>query len=132
LELRCAARNPELGFENEEICSSNEKLETAKEEVQTANEELRTAYDELQQRKDVLTQTSKDLTNLLNRVNILVLMLTNVRVPQFAPATQKVLSVRPSDVRRAVGEIRLQLGIENIEPMLNDVLETLNTKELEV
>jgi two-component system, chemotaxis family, CheB/CheR fusion protein len=125
--------NEEIQSANEELQSTNEELETTKEELQSANEELQTVNDELQQRNNVLTQTGNDLTNLLNSVNIPLLMLTSdLHIRQFTPPMQKLLNVRASDIGRSVSEIRLQLSIENIEPILNEVLETLGTRELEV
>ncbi|KAA6456978.1 PAS domain-containing protein [Acidobacteria bacterium AB60] len=125
--------NEEIQSANEELQSTNEELETTKEELQSANEELQTVNDELQQRNNVLTQTGNDLTNLLNSVNIPLLMLTSdLHIRQFTPPMQRLLSVRPTDVGRSISEIRLQLSIENIEPILNEVLETLGTREMEV
>jgi two-component system, chemotaxis family, CheB/CheR fusion protein len=125
--------NEEIQSANEELQSTNEELETTKEELQSANEELQTVNDELQQRNNVLTQTGNDLTNLLNSVNIPLLMLTSdLHIRQFTPPMQKLLNVRASDVGRAISEIRLQLSLENIEPILIDVMETLGTRELEV
>jgi len=125
--------NEEIQSANEELQSTNEELETTKEELQSANEELQTVNDELQQRNNVLTQTGNDLTNLLNSVNIPLLMLTSdLHIRQFTPPMQKLLNVRASDVGRAISEIRLQLSLENIEPILIEVMETLGTRELEV
>lgn len=125
--------NEEIQSANEELQSTNEELETTKEELQSANEELQTVNDELQQRNSVLTQTGNDLTNLLNSVNIPLLMLTSsLQIRQFTPPMQRLLNVRASDIGRSISEIRLQLSIENIEPVLTEVLETLGTRELEV
>ena len=125
--------NEEIQSANEELQSTNEELETTKEELQSANEELQTVNDELQQRNNVLTQTGNDLTNLLNSVNIPLLMLTSdLHIRQFTPPMQRLLSVRATDVGRSISEIRLQLSIENIEPILMEVLETLGTREMEV
>ncbi len=125
--------NEEIQSANEELQSTNEELETTKEELQSANEELQTVNDELQQRNNVLTQTGNDLANLLNSVNIPLLMLTSdLRIRQFTTPMQRLLSVRPADIGRSISEIRLQLSIENIEPVLHEVLETLGTRELEV
>ncbi|MFP5236995.1 MAG: CheR family methyltransferase [Acidobacteriota bacterium] len=125
--------NEEIQSANEELQSTNEELETTKEELQSANEELQTVNDELQQRNNVLTQTGNDLANLLNSVNIPLLMLTSdLHIRQFTPPMQRLLNVRPADIGRSISEIRLQLSIENIEPILTDVLETLGTRELEV
>jgi two-component system CheB/CheR fusion protein len=89
------------------------------------DEELETTHEEL--------QTGNDLANLLNSVNIPLLMLTSdLRIRQFTPPMQRLLSVRPADIGRSISEIRLQLSIENIEPILSEVLETLGTRELEV
>jgi two-component system CheB/CheR fusion protein len=125
--------NEEIQSANEELQSTNEELETTKEELQSANEELQTVNDELQQRNSVLTQTGNDLTNLLTSVNIPLLMLTdNFTIRQFTPPMEKLLNVRSTDVGRPIGEIRLQLSIEDIQPILSDVLETLGTREVEV
>ena len=125
--------NEEIQSANEELQSSNEELETTKEELQSTNEELQTVNEELQQRNQVLTQTGNDLSNLLTSVNIPLLMLTNdLRIRQFTPPMQRLLNVRPSDVGRSISEIRLQLSVENIEPILLDVMETLGTREIEV
>ena len=125
--------NEEIQSANEELQSTNEELETTKEELQSANEELQTVNDELQQRNNILTQTGNDLTNLLNSVNIPLLMLTSdLRIRQFTPPMQKLLNVRAADVGRSISEIRLQLSIEDIEPILTEVLETLGTREIEV
>lgn len=125
--------NEEIQSANEELQSTNEELETTKEELQSANEELQTVNDELQQRNNVLTQTGNDLSNLLNSVNIPLLMLSNdLHIRQFTPPMQRLLNIRPSDLGRSIGEIRLQLSVEDIQPLLSEVLETLGTRELEV
>lgn len=125
--------NDEIQSANEELQSTNEELETTKEELQSANEELQTVNEELQQRNNALTQTGNDLTNLLNSVNIPFLMLTSdLAIRQFTPSMQRLLSVRTADIGRSIGDIRLQLSIDDITPVLHDVLETLSTRELEV
>ncbi len=125
--------NEEIQSANEELQSSNEELETTKEELQSSNEELQTVNEELQQRNQVLVQTGNDLTNLLNSVNIPLLMLTSdLKIRQFTPPMQRLMNIRPSDIGRSVSEIRLQLSVEDIQPLLLEVLETLNAQEIEV
>ena len=126
--------NEEIQSANEELQSTNEELETTKEELQSANEELQTVNEELQQRNNVLMQTGNDLSNLLNSVNIPLLMLSSdLHIRQFTPPMQRLLSVRPADIGRSISEIRLQLlSLDDIEPILHEVLETLGTRELEV
>ncbi len=125
--------NEEIQAANEELQSTNEELGTTKEELQSANEELQTVNDELQQRNLILAQTGNDLSNLLTSVSLPLLMLTSdLRIRQFTPPIQRLLSVRPTDIGRPISEIRLQLSIDNIEPMLREVMETLSTREIEV
>jgi two-component system, chemotaxis family, CheB/CheR fusion protein len=125
--------NEEIQSANEELQSANEELETTKEELQSSNEELQTVNEELQQRNSILAQTSNDLTNLLNSVNLPLLMLNNdLQIRQFTPLTQRLMNVRPSDIGRSISEIRLNLSVENLEPLLLDVLDSLGTRELEV
>jgi two-component system CheB/CheR fusion protein len=125
--------NEEIQSANEELQSANEELETTKEELQSSNEELQTVNEELQQRNSVLTQTSNDLTNLLNSVNLPLLMLNNdLQIRQFTPLTQRLMNIRSSDIGRPINEIRLNLSIDNLEPVLLEVLESLGTRELEV
>ena len=116
------------GFQN-----TKGTLGITSEELQSANKELQTVNDELQQRNNVLTQTGNDLTNLLNSVNIPLLMLDReLRIRQFTPPMQRLLSVRQSDMGRSINEIRPQLDINDLEPILNEVLESLGTCEMEV
>ena len=125
--------NEEIQSANEELQSANEELETTKEELQSSNEELQTVNEELQQRNLVLVQTGNDLTNLLNSVNIPLLMLnSDLKIRQFTPPMQRLMNIRASDIGRSISEIRLQLSVEDIQPLLLEVLDTLNAREIEV
>jgi two-component system CheB/CheR fusion protein len=125
--------NEELQSSSEETQSINEEMETAKEELQSAVEELQTVNEELQRRNVILLQTGNDLTNLLNSVNLPVLMLDNeLQIRQTTPSTQNLLNVRRSDIGRPIDEIRLNLSVGDLQPLLRDVLDTLGAKELEV
>jgi two-component system CheB/CheR fusion protein len=125
--------NEEIQSANEELQSTNEELETTKEELQSANEELQTTNEELHLRNASLTQTTNDLNNLLTNVNIPVLMLNNeLQIRHYTPLTQKLMNIRASDIGRPITDIRLNLSLENIEPILREVLESLSTREMEV
>jgi two-component system, chemotaxis family, CheB/CheR fusion protein len=125
--------NEEIQSANEELQSTNEELETTKEELQSANEELQTVNEELQQRNANLTRTSNDLTNLLSSVNLPVLMLSSdLRVRHFTTPTQRLMSLRSGDIGRPLSDIRIHLKIGDLEPIFNEVVETLGTKEMEV
>lgn len=125
--------NEEIQSANEELQSTNEELETTKEELQSSNEELQTVNDELQNRNTVLTQASNDLSNLLNSVNMPVLMLSNeLNIRHFTPQTQRLMSLRTTDIGRPFGDIRLNLKVDNLEPLFTEVLDTLGAREIEV
>jgi two-component system, chemotaxis family, CheB/CheR fusion protein len=125
--------NEEIQSANEEMQSTNEELETTKEELQSSNEELQTVNDELQQRNTSLTQTTNDLANLLNSVNLPVLMLSSdLTIRHFTPPTQRLMNLRAPDIGRPFSDIRLNLNIDNLEPILLQVLETLAPREIDV
>jgi two-component system, chemotaxis family, CheB/CheR fusion protein len=122
----------EIQSSNEELQSANEELETAKEELQSMNEELQTVNDELRSGNLALLDATNDLSNLLTSVNIPVLMLDgDLCIRRFTPPAERIMHVRPSDVGRGIGEIRLNLRVDHIEPILREVLETLGTTEIE-
>ncbi len=125
--------NEEIQSSNEELQSINEELETAKEELQSQTEELQTVNEELHRRNEQLTRASSDLVNLLNNITMPVLILgADLHIRQFTPLAERVLSIRAADVGRHMREIRLNLRVEGLEKSLIEVLDTLNTRELEV
>lgn len=125
--------NEELQSANEELQSANEELQTAKEELQATNEELTTLNDELQDRNLELGRLGDDLKNLLSSMTLPTVMLDNeLRIRRFTPAAEKIMNLRPGDIGRPFADIRTNLIIEDFEPVLRDVLQTLNTKETEL
>jgi two-component system CheB/CheR fusion protein len=123
----------ELQSANEELQSTNEELETAKEELQSTNEELQTVNEELRNRNLALVQASNDLSNLLTSVNIPVIMLgSDLTIRQFTTPAEKLVRLRPADIGRPIGEIRLNLQLDDIEPLLHEVVDSLITHEREV
>lgn len=125
--------NEEILSSNEELQSTNEELETAKEEIQATNEELNTTNEELRSRNAELHQVNNDLTNLLASINIPILMLTNdLRIRRFTPMAQRLFNFIPGDAGRPLSDIRANLNIPDLEPLILEVLETLSVKELEV
>jgi two-component system, chemotaxis family, CheB/CheR fusion protein len=125
--------NEEILSSNEEFQSTNEELETAKEELQATNEELNTTNEELRSRNSELYQVNNDLTNLLASINIPILMLSNdLRIRRFTPMAQRLFNFIPADAGRPLSDIRANLNIPNLEPLILEVLDTLSVKELEV
>jgi two-component system CheB/CheR fusion protein len=130
-ELRAA--NEEIQSGNEELQSTNEELETAKEELQSTNEELTTLNEELENRNVELDQAINDLNNLLTSGNIPMVMLgRDLRIRTFTPVAEKLLNLRPADSGRPIGELNLGIGVDDLEGLVADVIQTLETKELEV
>ncbi|AFY95347.1 CheR family methyltransferase [Chamaesiphon minutus] len=125
--------NEEILSSNEELQSTNEELETAKEEIQATNEELNTTNDELRRRNLELDLVNNDLTNLLASINIPILMLTNdLLIRRFTPMAQQLFNFIPTDTGRPLSNIRTNLHLDDLEPLILEVLATLSVKELEV
>ncbi|HSP16746.1 MAG TPA: CheR family methyltransferase [Thermoanaerobaculia bacterium] len=130
-ELRSA--NEEIQSSNEELQSTNEELETAKEELQSSNEELLTLNEELENRNQELAVVNNDLVNILTAVDIPIVMLDQgLRVRRFNPGAQRVLNIGPSDIGRSVTEIRTPLLLDNLGELASGVIETLETREVDV
>lgn len=125
--------NEEILSSNEELQSTNEELETAKEEIQATNEELNTTNEELRSRNLELHQLNNDLTNLLGSINIPILILTSdLRIRRFTPMGQRLFNLIPADAGRPLSDIRTNLDIPDLEPLILEVLDTLSIKDLEV
>jgi two-component system CheB/CheR fusion protein len=125
--------NEEVLSANEELQSTNEEMETAKEELQSTNEELTTLNEEMQNRNSELSSANNDLLNLLGQVDIPVVMVSNdLRIRRFSPPAQKVLNLLPSDVGRRLGQIRPNLDLQDMEPMVRRVIDLTTPQEREV
>ncbi len=125
--------NEEIRSSNEELQSVNEELETSKEELQSSNEELNTVNEELQNRNIELSRLGDDLTNLLSSTTIPILMLDNeLRIRRMTPVAETILAIRATDVGRPIGDIRMRLSVDDVEPVVRSVLDTLQARELEV
>jgi two-component system CheB/CheR fusion protein len=125
--------NEEVQSANEELQSINEELETSKEEIQSSNEELTTVNDELQNRNRDLSQSNNDLANLLSSVQMPIVMLgRDLRIRRFTPAAEKMLNLIPADVGRPIGDIKLNLSIEDFEQMVTEVIDSVTVHEREV
>jgi len=122
--------NEEILSSNEELQSTNEELETAKEEIQATNEELTTTNEELRSRNIEQSLVNNDLTNLLASINIPILMLTNdLQIRRFTPTAQQLFSLIPTDVGRPFRDIRSDLDVSDLEQVILEVIDTLNSKE---
>ncbi len=127
------AADEEVQSANEELQSANEELETAKEELQSINEELATVNEELENRNGELAQSNNDLVNLLTSVSLPILILgPDLRIRQFTQPAERLLNLIDSDVGRPIGNIKPNLEIPSLEHVALEVIESMNTKELEL
>ncbi len=125
--------NEEILSSNEELQSTNEELQTAKEEIQATNEELTTTNDELRSRNLQQNRDNSDLNNFIDSINVPILMLTNdLRIRRFTPTAQRLFNFIPTDVGRPFNDFRTDFDASNLEAMVLEVLETLNTKTQEI
>ena len=130
-ELKSA--NEEILSSNEELQSTNEELETAKEELQSVNEELTTINEQLQNRNAELSRLNDDVNNLLANANVpMVAVSTDLRIRRFTPAAAKLLSVLATDVGRPIGNLRPAIDIADLEPLITEVIDTVQVREREV
>jgi two-component system CheB/CheR fusion protein len=125
--------NEEVLSANEELQSTNEELETAKEELQSTNEELTTLNEEMQNRNAELSSANNDLLNLLGQVDVPVVMVSNdLRIRRFSPPAQRILNLLPSDVGRRLGQIRPNLDLQDMEPMVRKVIQLTSPQQRDV
>ncbi len=125
--------NEELQSTNEEFQSTNEELETSREELQSVNEELVTLNSELQAKIDQLSQTETDTKILLDNTHIGIIFLDNhLCIKRFTSDVTKVFNLIPGDVGRPLHDIRYNLEYEDVEKAAKAVLDSLQTKEVEV
>ncbi len=130
-ELKSA--NEEILSSNEELQSTNEELETAKEELQSTNEELVTVNETLSVRNVELGQLSDDLNNVLSSTDIpIVIVGEDRRIRRFTPAAEKLFNLLPGDVGRPIGNIRPNIEIEDLDPIVTEVGRTLTDHHREV
>ena len=130
-ELKSA--NEEIESSNEELQSTNEELETAKEELQSTNEELTTLNEELSNRNLEMMQLTSELNNLLASIQMPIVMVDNaLTVRRATPAARGAFNILPTDIGRPLSELRPNIDVPDLENILQEVIETLSTRERKV
>ena len=125
--------NEEIQSSNEELQSINEELETSKEELQSSNEELNTVNEELRNRIQELGKLSDDLANLLKSASMPMLMIDNeLRIRRLTTSAERLFGFQPGDIGRPIVDIQMRLSMDDLEPRIRRVLETLNPEETEL
>ncbi len=127
------ALNEEFVSNNEELQSANEELETAREELQCANQELVTLSEQQASRNAELARTNDDLTNVLDGVQIPILLLDSDRqVRRFTPSAGRMFNLLPTDLGRAIDDLRSNLAVPDLPQLISRAVETLTPQECEV
>ena len=125
--------NEEIQSSNEELQSINEELETAKEELQSSNEELSTLNEELQNQNQELNRIGDDLSNLMSSTTIPLLLLdSGLCIRRMTPIAESALGIRPGDLGRPIGDVRMRLSVDDVETLARSVLLTFQPKEVEL
>jgi two-component system, chemotaxis family, CheB/CheR fusion protein len=130
-ELQSA--NEEVQSANEELQSINEELETSREEIQSSNEELTTVNEELQNRNEELNRVNNDLNNLFGSLQMAIVMVwQDLRIRRFTPMAEKLFNLIATDIGRPIGDIKLNLTVQDLPKLLAEVIDQVTARDLEV
>lgn len=122
--------NDELRAANEEILSASEEIQSVNEELETSSEELQSTNEELSSRNAELGQLSDDLHNLLTSVNLpIVLVDREGHIRRITPEAHRLFRVTPGDLGRPVAELAQRLGIDDLDGLVREVVQTLHPLE---
>jgi two-component system CheB/CheR fusion protein len=125
--------NEELQSTNEELVSSNEELQSTNEELQSVNEELYTVNSEYQKKIEELTLLNNDMNNLLKNTNIGILYLDrSLKIRKYTNMITRVINVMEMDVLRPIYHISLNVNYKNFISDIEEVKDTLKSKEIEL
>ncbi|MBD3182938.1 PAS domain-containing protein [Candidatus Poribacteria bacterium] len=125
--------NEELQSSNEELQSTNEELETSKEELQSVNEELTTVNAELENKLDQLHKANNDMNNLLVSTEIATIFLDEkLQIKLYTPKATEAINLIQSDIGRPLKHTVSNLKYEDLIEDAKEVLNTLESKEVEV
>jgi len=124
-ELKSASE--EILSSNQELQSTNEELETSKEELESANEELTTLNEELRNRNTEVTALNNDLGNVLSSVKCRSSWSPPIAHPPLQYARRQDLQPDTVDVGRAIGDLRLNVAVPELQRLLADVIARLSS-----
>ena len=125
--------NEELQSTNEELIASNEELQSTNEELQSVNEELYTVNSEYQKKIEELTQLNNDMNNLLKNTNIGILYLDrHLKIRKYTSMITRVINVMEMDINRPIRHISLNVKYRNFIKDIEEVRDTLQSKETEL
>ena len=120
--------NEELQATNEELVASNEELQSTNEELHSVNEELHSVNAELHRKVDQLEQMTSDFEAFLNSSNVGTIVLSSdLRIRRFTKAITQYFNLMKKDEGRLITDFANRLGLENLEELLRDCIETSST-----
>ncbi len=125
--------NEELQSSNEELIASNEELQSTNEELQSVNEELYTVNAEHQNKIEELTELNADMDNLLKNTKIGTLFLDrSLTIRKINDVAARLTNIRITDIGRPIHHISFDNLYSDFMNDLQNVLETLQSKETEI
>jgi len=87
----------------------------------------------LQNRNTELEQVNSDLQNLLISVNIPIVMVgQDLRIRRFSAVAERLLNLIPADVGRPITDIKMKIELPDLDKLIMDVIDSLQTKELDL
>lgn len=118
---------------NEELQSMNEELETSKEELESSNEELTTLNEEVANRNLELNRLNADLYNFQVSIQTAFLLFgRDLKLRRFTPQAERLFNLLPTDIGRALRDVRHTLEFPDLETFLVEVIESVTMREREV
>jgi two-component system CheB/CheR fusion protein len=101
--------------------------------MQALNEELMTVNMQFRAKTDELTELNNDMANLLNSAEVATLFLSNqLYIKRFTPSVTEIIPLVPTDVGRPIANLVTHLRYEHLVRDVQDVLDKLTPKEVEV
>jgi two-component system CheB/CheR fusion protein len=125
--------NEDLQSSNEELQGTNEELQTSKEETQSVNEELNTVNSDLHNKINDLINANTDIKNLMENALIGIILLdSNLHIRRFTHAATNIVPLIANDIGRPLAQFVHRLRHDRLLQDAQDVLDTQQTKEMEL
>ena len=94
---------------------------------------MTTVNEELGNRNSELATVNNDLNNLLTSINIPIIIVdSELCVRRVTAPGEKIFNLIPSDVGRPLSNIKPNLDIPDLVPLIHEVIESLSMREREV
>ncbi len=127
------AANEELQSANEEVQSANEELQSINEELETSREEIQSSNEELTTVNEELNRVNNDLNNLFGSLQMAIVMVwQDLRIHRFTPIAEKLFNLIATDIGRPIGDIKLNLTVQDLPKLLAEVIDQVTARDLEV